>query len=119
MSVLSPGGEGAGRLAGKPVVVLMDETCISAADVFLAALGELPDVTLMGRPSRGASGMTEDHLIQGPVEIGLASMVSFMPDGLVFDWHGVTPDIAVELTPEDFTRTGRDTALEAALERLR
>ncbi|MCC7387144.1 MAG: hypothetical protein IT431_00095 [Phycisphaerales bacterium] len=123
VSVLSPGGEGAGTLAGslagKPVVVLMDETCISAADVFLAALGELPQVTLMGRPSRGASGMTEDHLIRGPVEIGLASMVSFMPDGRVFDWHGVTPDIAAELTPEDFTRAGRDTALEAALERLR
>ena len=119
VSVLSPGGEGGGTLAGKPVVVLMDETCISAADVFLAALGELPAVTLMGRPSRGASGMTEDHLIRGPVEIGLASMVSFMPDGRVFDWHGVRADIAVELTPGDFTRTGRDTALEAALERLR
>jgi C-terminal processing protease CtpA/Prc len=87
--------------------------------VFLAAMKELPGVTLIGRPSRGASGMAEFHVVAGKVEVRLSSMVSFMPDGRVFDWHGVQPDLPVELTPQDFTRAGPDTALFAAAELLR
>jgi hypothetical protein len=119
VSVLSPGGVGGGRLAGKPVVVLMDERCISASDVFLAAMKELPGVTLVGRPSRGASGMSEEYDFGEGLTLKLSTMVSFMPDGRVFDWHGVAPDVAVELAPEDFTRAGPDTALEAATALLR
>lgn len=109
-----------GVLAGTPVVVLMDERCISASDVFLAALKGLPGVTLVGRPSRGASGMSEVSTIGGGLgELKVSTMVSFMPDGRVFDWHGVEPDVAVELTPGDFTQHGPDTALAEAVRVLR
>jgi len=118
VSVLSPGGEGGGRLAGTPVVVLMDERCASASDVFLAAMRCIPGVTLVGRPSSGASGMSAWHESPG-VAIKLSTMVSFTSDGRVLDWHGVPPHVPIELTPGDFTRGGDDTALAQALELVR
>ncbi len=119
VAVLSPAGPGNGALAGKPIVVLIDERCISAADVFAAGLKELPGVTLVGRPTSGASGMSQWTDIGYGIELKVSTMVSFMADGGVFDWHGVRPDIEVELVPEDFTRAGNDTALERALDVLR
>ena len=111
VSVLSPGGDHAGKWAGKSVVVLMDERCISASDVFLAAMRELPGVTLVGRPSRGASGMSElIELRNGTVTLQISTMVSFMPDGRVFDWHGVEPDVTTNLMLTEFTRKGPDNA---------
>ncbi|QKK08062.1 MAG: hypothetical protein HND58_07665 [Planctomycetota bacterium] len=120
VSVLSPGGDHAGEWAGKPVVVLMDERCISASDVFLAAMRELPGVTLVGRPSRGASGMSEPMELRGGiVTLQVSTMVSFMPDGRVFDWHGVEPDVTMNLMLTEFTRKGPDNARAWAEQVLR
>lgn len=119
VSVLSPGGPGEGALAGMPVVVLIDERCISASDIFAAAMKALPRVRLVGRPTRGASGMSEGHLLGRWAELRLSTMVSFMPDGRLFDWHGIAPDKPVVLTPEDFTGDGPDTALAEAVRMVR
>lgn len=98
----------------KPVVVLMDAKCFSATDIFLAGMKELPRVTLIGEPSGGGSARSVTTRLPGGIEVRLASMASFQPNGRLFDGAGVSPDIVVEPVPEYFVG-GRDLALEKAI----
>jgi hypothetical protein len=102
-----------------PVVVLCDEHCFSATDIFLAGLAELPGVTLVGQPSGGGSARAEGfRLAHSGIEVSCASMASFRADGRLFDGRGVEVDVPVERAPEDVVTGGGDAQLEAALEVL-
>jgi hypothetical protein len=63
--------------------------------------------------------MSVEHEIDPALTVRLSSMVSFMADGRVFDWHGVAPDVPVALTPQDFMREGEDTAMRCAVDLAR
>ncbi len=102
--VVSAGGDDVTRFAG-PVVVLMDAGCFSATDIFLAAMGELPQVTLMGTASGGGSARSKLYEI-GPLEVKLATMASYQPNGQLFDGVGVQPDVIIEAEVDDLV--GRD-----------
>ncbi|MCA8952096.1 MAG: S41 family peptidase [Planctomycetes bacterium] len=103
----------------KPVAVLIDRACFSATDVFAAALGALPRVTLVGEPTGGGSGRALPYqLPKSGVRLKLSSMASFRPDGVLFEGAGVVPDVAVETVPTDLIGT-TDTVLQRALELLR
>ena len=86
----------------RPVVVLIDDGCFSATDIFAAAMGELPNVTLMGQATSGGSarsiGYDLEHL---GVEVRLGSMVSYQPSGELYDGVGVQPDVVVERVATD------------------
>lgn len=91
----------------RPVVVLTDDRCFSATDIFLAAIKQLDGVTLLGTPSGGGSARSVSMDL-GPARVRLASMASFQSDGKLFDGHGVQPDKVVHATPEFFIgRTDR------------
>lgn len=103
----------------RPVVVLMDEGCFSATDIFLGAMKGLPNVTLMGTPSSGGSARSNGHDIDSlGVEIRLATMVSYVPDGNLYDGNGITPDIVVPAIATDLIGH-TDTQLDAAIKHLR
>ncbi len=112
------------RVAGqpiydRPVVVLMDEGCFSATDIFLGAMKGLPNVTLIGMPSSGGSARSNDHDIESlGVEVRLATMVSYMPDGQLYDGNGISPDVLVPAIATDLIGH-TDTQLDAAIEYLR
>lgn len=101
-----------------PVVILMDESCYSATDIFLGAFKGLPNVTLLGQPSGGGSARSQPHRLEElNATVVLASMASFQPNGLLYDLQGITPDVLVDRQPTDLL--GRtDTQLEAAVELL-
>lgn len=83
----------------KPVVILMDEGCYSATDIFLSSFDQLENVTLLGRASGGGSGRSQDYALPvSKLELRLSSMISFQPNGKLYDGVGVQPDI--ELLPE-------------------
>lgn len=117
--VIGPGSDPQIPRYTGPVVILMNEGCFSATDIFLAALGELPNVTLIGTPSSGGSGRSNStKLANSGLPIRLSSMASYQPSGLLFDGRGVAPDLLVHPRPADLL--GRtDTALDAALTHLR
>ncbi|MBK8096800.1 MAG: hypothetical protein IPK26_06815 [Planctomycetes bacterium] len=108
----------AGHFAG-PVVVLQDTDCFSATDIFLAALDLLPAVTLIGTPSGGGSGRAETTTLpHSLVQVRLATMVSYRPDGRLYDGRGIAPDVLAMPTLDDLA--GRtDSLLERALAHLR
>jgi hypothetical protein len=107
------------RLTGRPVVVLLDERCFSATDVFLGALRRIPHVTLMGTASSGGSGRSREYgLPASRLTVVLSTMASFQPDGSLYDGVGIAPTITVERSIRDLA-SGRDTQKTAALAHLR
>ncbi|HEU4418017.1 MAG TPA: S41 family peptidase, partial [Planctomycetota bacterium] len=103
----------------KKVVVLIDRGCFSATDVFAAALGALPNVTLVGEATSGGSGRAAGHrLSKSGVRLQLSTMASFRPDGVLFEGNGVAPDVAVSAEAGDLVGAG-DAVLQRALELLR
>jgi len=111
--VLKGGGAGEGY-AGK-VVVLMDDRCFSATDIFLGALKGLPNVTLLGRPSGGGSGFAQRFTLpRSGIEVRCASMASFTPEGRLYDLKGIEPDVAIEPQPAYFVEGGEDAMLAKA-----
>lgn len=103
----------------KPVIVLCDEKCFSATDIFLGALKGWPNVTLMGQPSGGGSARSQSfQLPMTGLRIRCASMASFQPTGQLYDTHGVEPDVLVTRNPDYFLTIGNDVILEKAIETL-
>ncbi len=102
-----------------PVIVLSDEACFSATDGFLAAFATLPNVTLMGAPSRGGSGSARRRSLRNSgITIRLSTMASFQPCGTPFEGVGVDVDVVSRPPSSDFIN-GRDTVLERATQMLR
>lgn len=97
------------------VVVLSDPLCYSATDIFLAALGQHPRVTLMGQASGGGSARSQSFTLpRTGIRVRCASMASFQPDGRLFDGRGVAMDVELVPTPEDALRGGGDSVLVRA-----
>jgi hypothetical protein len=116
--VSEPVGEEAKRING-PVVVLMDEGCFSATDIFLGGLKGVPGVTLVGMASSGGSARSRGHeVLSLGVEVRLASMVSYQPTGELYDGNGIHPDVVIERTAACVV--GRaDVQLDRAIETVR
>lgn len=119
-AMLTPGVDERSFHYQSPVIVLMNADCFSATDVFLHAMSQLENITLMGQPSAGSSGapLSWETGIPG-IAVRVASIVSYRSDGSVFDdARGEEPDVRIDPTPDFFI--GRtDRVLEAAVERLR
>lgn len=96
------------------VAVLSDAGCFSATDVFLGALAELPNASIVGMPSGGGSGRARSHVLANSgLEVQLSTMVSYRPDGSAYDGCGIEPDVRVVPTLDDLL--GRtDSALDRA-----
>lgn len=101
----------------RPVVILMNEDCFSASDIFLSAFKGWPGVTLIGSPSAGGSSrVVAITLKNSGLKVGLGSMVSFQRDGRLYDGNGVQPDILVAPSPNSFLRDGGDNVLSRAIQ---
>lgn len=100
----------------KPVVVLSNARSFSATDGFLSAFSDLPGVTIIGQASAGGSGATQYLILPNSgIKLLLSSMVSFRPDGKLFDGNGIEVDVTVMPAPGDFL--GRsDAVLDRAVE---
>lgn len=96
----------------RPVVILMNEDCFSASDIFLSAFKGWPGVTLIGMPSAGGSSrVVAITLKNSGLKVGLGSMVSFQRNGRLYDGNGVQPDILVAPSPVYFLKGGTDNVL--------
>lgn len=74
------------EFSNTPTVILMDEGCFSATDIFLSTFKEIDGVTLIGTPSGGGSGRSKRYKLNNSlIEIKLSSIVSFQPSGELYD----------------------------------
>ncbi|MEM1071014.1 MAG: protein kinase [Planctomycetota bacterium] len=86
----------------RPVIVLTNAKCFSATDIFVAGMKELDDVTIAGTSTGGGSARTQSAEIADGINIRVGSMVSYQPNGELFDGNGVTPDVKIQPKPTDF-----------------
>jgi C-terminal processing protease CtpA/Prc len=110
--VLEPVGDQPYR---KPVVCLIGPGCVSSGEGFAMMTKSIRHVTLMGQPTRGASGNPAPVILSNGVQVWFSRWVSLEMDGTPIEGRGVLPTVRVEHA----RRPGTDVTFEQALEHLR
>ncbi len=107
--------EGNSKLGVYPLVVLINQGSASGAEILAGALRDNREVTLVGEQSFGKGS------IQQPVNLQDGSMIKITiakwltPQEINIDQSGLSPDIQIEMTEEDY-QENRDPQLNKALE---
>lgn len=112
-STLDPIAPAEGERLRVPVVVLQDHGSFSAAEDFVVLVRDLPHVTTVGRHTGGATGQPLFFRLPG----GGSARIATVRDRGVRAGRGYAPEVPVEVTVDD-VRSGRDAALERAVEIL-
>ena len=104
-----------------PMAVLANEYSISAAEFFAAALQEYRVAKVVGDKTGGTGYAQSMFTLSDGSSINISIFRYFTPEGRSLANVGVTPDIAVSLSEEDFSNfyyltDEQDTQLQAALE---
>ena len=109
---------GNGQATDIPIVVLINEGSASASEILAGALQDYERATLVGEKSYGKGSVQNRQLLsnnQGAARVTIAKWLT--PKERAIDHVGLTPDVLVEMSPEDFA-AGRDPQLDAAVETL-
>jgi carboxyl-terminal processing protease len=110
---------GHGRATDIPLVVLINEGSASASEILAGALQDYGRAKLVGVKSYGKGSVQNWVPLsndQGAARVTIAKWLT--PKEQVIDHHvGLTPDVVVEMTQEDFA-AGRDPQLDAAVQTL-
>lgn len=106
-----PAGE---QFLGKPVIVLVSNISLSAAEVCLLALQHLPDVKFVGETSYGIFSNVLSIELPNGWEGGLSNEVYRSAEGMLYEHVGVPPHVAVT-QDEDALADAKDNVLERAL----
>jgi len=117
--VVHPNTGNGGYYYDKPVVILQMWRNFSAGDIFLGGFKGWRNVTLMGTPSSGGSGFNRATILSNSaIRVRISSMASFQPNGLLYEGHGIEPDIRYEMTLQDWREVfkGKDPVIDKAKE---
>lgn len=96
----------------KPVAVLTNRHCYSAANDFVNAMSCFPLVTLVGDKTGGGSGLPFSSELPNGWGVRFSASPHFGADGQHIEF-GIDPDVKVDMTDEDKSR-GMDTIIETA-----
>ena len=100
----------AGRL-----ILLTDRVCSCACEDFVMPFKYSRRATLIGETTAGSFSFTRHIDYDNGMILNIAAVHHSFPDGSQFEGVGISPDIAVEVTPDDL-RAGRDPVLKKAVE---
>jgi carboxyl-terminal processing protease len=109
---------GNGQATDIPLVVLINEGSASASEILSGALQDYGRAKLVGVKSYGKGSVQNWVPLsnnQGAARVTIAKWLT--PKERAIDHVGLTPDVWVEFTMEDF-EAGRDPQLDAAIETL-
>ena len=85
----------------KPVVCLVGPRCVSSGEGLAAMMAAINHVTLVGSPTRGASGNPMPVKLPNGTSVHYSRWVSLLPDGTPIEGTGIIPDIKVKHGPGD------------------
>ncbi len=95
-----------------PVVCLIGPGCVSSGEGFAKMMKSLPRVTVIGQPTRGASGNPRPVKLSNGVSVWYSSWLSMELDGTPIEGRGVQPE---EFVAPSKTR---DTVFDQAIDLL-
>ncbi|GAB4321682.1 MAG: S41 family peptidase [Bacteroidales bacterium] len=97
----------------KPVILLTNRSCFSAASFFTLAMRELSQVTVIGDTTGGGLGAPAGFELPNGWGYRFSTSRTITPSGQNFE-NGIPPDHTVWMQPEHIAE-GKDDILEAAL----
>ena len=96
------------------VRLLIGRRCASSNESFIAAMRQLPNVTLAGDRTAGSSGNPGSFPLAGGWSYTVSRWIAYTADNQVIEDNGIAPRVVVEATAGDFAQ-GRDPVLDWAL----
>lgn len=109
---------GAGRLSGIPLVVLVDQGSASAAEILAGALIDHQVATAIGMTTFGKGTVQNYNEFPDGSALKLTVARWLTPNEHVIEGEGITPEVVVEITQEDYDND-RDPQLDAAVRLLK
>ncbi len=98
----------------RPVVVISGRGGFSATETFVAAMRTLPQVTVIGDTTGGASGNPATFALGNGWQFTVPRWFEYGPDKQPIEWRGVAPHIAIAWTPSQYD-SARDPLIDAAV----
>jgi hypothetical protein len=96
------------------VQVLIGRRCASSNESFIAAMRQLPNVTLAGDRTAGSSGNPATFPLAGGWTYTVSRWIAYTADGQIIEDIGIAPQVVVPASAADFAQ-GRDPVLDWAL----
>ena len=105
------------EVGGKPIVVLINNGSASASEIFAGALKDHKRAIILGENSYGKGSVQSIIPLRNGGGIRLTISKYYLPSGKSISEVGVTPDILVEETEDDFKiKSDKDNQLKYAIE---
>ncbi|WP_396203668.1 S41 family peptidase [Gemmatimonas sp.] len=98
----------------RPVVLITGRGGLSATETFVAAMRTLPQVTVIGDTTGGASGNPATFSLGNGWQFTVPRWLEFGPDRQPIEGRGVAPHLAIAWTPARYVRE-RDPLIDAAV----
>jgi carboxyl-terminal processing protease len=99
------------------VLLLIGSRCASSNESFIMAMGEMPNVMLVGDRTAGSTGNPGTFPLAEGWSYTVSRWIEYTPGNQVIEDNGIVPDVIVPVTESDFA-SGRNPVLEWALARL-
>jgi C-terminal processing protease CtpA/Prc len=96
------------------VLLLIGRRCASSNESFIAAMGQLPNVTLVGDRTAGSTGNPGTFPLADGWSYTVSRWIEYTVDNHPIEDIGISPDVFVTAGAGDFG-VGRDPVLEWAL----
>jgi hypothetical protein len=96
------------------VLLLVGRRCASSNETFIAAMRQLPNVTLIGDRTAGASANPGTFPLANGWTYTVSRWIEYTADYRVIEDDGISPRVFVTATADDFAQ-GRDPVLDYAL----
>ena len=98
----------------RPVVLITGRGGFSATESFVAAMRTLPNVTVIGDTTGGASGNPVTYPLGGGWSFTVPRWIEYGPDRQPIEGRGVAPHLALAWEPSQYDRD-RDPLIDAAV----
>jgi carboxyl-terminal processing protease len=109
---------GGDKLGSIPLVVLINEGSASASEILAGALRDDRQIKLVGKKSFGKGSVQEFMDLPGKTSVKITVAKWLTPSGDYIMEKGITPDVDVDLTADDF-KDNKDPQLDKAMEMMR
>ena len=113
-----PKGQTIPALDGVPIVVLVGDQTVSAAEMFAAGIRVRGRARIVGVPSAGNTENLLAHDLPDGSRLWLAEYAYYLPDGSLLEGQGVQPDRTVDVEWWRFDPPA-DPQVQAALSELK